>query len=113
MRHRIFIDAIQPEVTVTGDEFHHSIRVVRAREGEEVEVFDRAGKMARGLVETIARDHAVIKVGEEIPSRESPLDLQLAMAIIQLEKFELVLQKATELGVKTFIPLITERVELK
>ena len=113
MRHRIFIDAIQPEVTVTGDEFHHSIRVVRAREGEEVEVFDRAGRMARGVVESIAKDHAILKLGEQIPSRESPLDLHLAMAIIQLEKFELVLQKATELGVKTFIPLITERVELR
>jgi 16S rRNA (uracil1498-N3)-methyltransferase len=35
------------------------------------------------------------------------------MAVIQLEKFELVLQKATELGVRTFIPLVTERVELR
>jgi 16S rRNA (uracil1498-N3)-methyltransferase len=35
------------------------------------------------------------------------------MAVIQLEKFELVLQKATELGVKTIIPLVTERVELR
>jgi 16S rRNA (uracil1498-N3)-methyltransferase len=35
------------------------------------------------------------------------------MAVIQLEKFELVLQKATELGVTTFIPLVTERVELR
>jgi 16S rRNA (uracil1498-N3)-methyltransferase len=35
------------------------------------------------------------------------------MAIIQLEKFELVLQKATELGVRTIIPMVTERVELR
>jgi 16S rRNA (uracil1498-N3)-methyltransferase len=86
---------------------------VRAREGEEVELFDRAGKTARGVVESIGRDQAVIRVGETIASRESPLDLHLAMSIIQLEKFELVLQKATELGVKAFIPLVTERVELR
>jgi len=78
-----------------------------------VELFDRAGNAARGVVESIDRDRAVINVGEALPSRESPLAIHLAMAIIQLEKFELVLQKATELGVKTFIPLVTERVELR
>ena len=113
MRHRIFVELLEPSVTVTGDEFHHSIRVVRARVGEEVELFDRAGNAARGVVESIDRDRAVINVGEALPSRESPLAIHLAMAIIQLEKFELVLQKATELGVKTIIPLVTERVELR
>jgi len=113
MRHRIFIDAIAPTVTVTGDEFHHGIRVVRLREGEEVEVFDARGRMANAVVESIARDHAVLNIGEEIPSRESPIDIHLAMAIIQLEKFELVLQKATELGVRSIIPLVTERIELR
>ncbi|HJQ39172.1 MAG TPA: RsmE family RNA methyltransferase [Thermoanaerobaculia bacterium] len=113
MHHRILIDAIQSTVTVSGDEFHHSIRVVRLREGEEVEVFDRAGKMAKAVVATIAKDHAVLNVGDEIASRESPLQLTLAMSIIQLEKFELVLQKATELGVHAIVPLITDRIELR
>ena len=113
MRHRIFVDLIEPSVTVTGDEFHHSIRVVRARVGEEVELFDRAGNAARGVVESIERDRAVIAARDPVPSRESPLAIHLAMAVIQLEKFELVLQKATELGVKTIIPLVTERVELR
>lgn len=113
MRHRIFVDLIEPQMTVTGDEFHHSIRVVRVRVGEEVEVFDRGGNAAKGVVESIDRDRAVIAAGESVPSRESPLTVHLAMAIIQLEKFELVLQKATELGVKTIIPLITDRIELR
>jgi 16S rRNA (uracil1498-N3)-methyltransferase len=113
MRHRIFVETITPHVTVQGDEFHHSIRVVRARVGEEVELFDRAGNAARGVVESIERDRAVIRTGESLPSREPALAIHLAMAVIQLEKFELVLQKATELGVKTIIPLVTERVELR
>ena len=113
MRHRIFVDAIEPSTVVTGDEFHHSVRVVRVRVGEEVELFDRAGNAARGVVESLDRDRAVIAAGESIPSRESPLAIDLAMAIIQLEKFELVLQKATELGVRSIIPTVTERVELR
>ena len=117
MRHRVFTEILSPSVTstvtVTGDEFHHSIRVVRARVGEEVELFDGAGHAARGVVTSIERDRAVIAVGEPLPSRESPLPLHLAMALIQLEKFELVLQKATELGVRTIIPLVTGRIELR
>jgi len=69
--------------------------------------------MAKAVVESIARDQAVLRVGEEIASRESKIAIDLAMAIIQLDKFELVLQKATELGVRSIIPLITERVELR
>jgi 16S rRNA (uracil1498-N3)-methyltransferase len=113
VRHRIFVDVIEPVTTVTGDEFHHSVRVVRLREGEEVELFDRAGRIVRGTVETIGRDHARIAAGAEVASRESPLQLHLAMAVIQLEKFELVLQKATELGVRSIVPLITDRVEIR
>jgi 16S rRNA (uracil1498-N3)-methyltransferase len=113
MRHRIFVDQIAPDTIVTGDEFHHSVRVVRLRVGEDVELFDRNGNAARGVVASIERERAVIAAGEALPSRESPLAMHLAMAVIQLEKFELVLQKATELGVRSIIPLVTERVELR
>jgi 16S rRNA (uracil1498-N3)-methyltransferase len=109
----VFIDHITDNITVTGDEFHHAIRVVRARTGEPVEVFDRSGRLAAGVVESIAKDHAVIRIERELPSRETTHPLHLAMAIIQLEKFELVLQKATELGVHSIVPLVTDRVELR
>ena len=113
MRHRLFVDALAPTVTVTGEEFHHAVRVVRVRTGEEVEVFDRTGRVARGTVETLDRDQATVRVVEEIPSREAKTAIHLAMSIIQLEKFELVLQKATELGVGSIIPLVTDRIELR
>lgn len=116
MRHRIWFDgplAPSSTITVTGDEFHHTIRVVRARAGEEVEVFDGRGHAAAGVVASIERDHAVVELQRAIPSREARVRIHLAMAIIQLEKFELVLQKATELGAASFIPLETERIELR
>lgn len=113
MRHRIFVDAIAPRTEVAGDEFHHSIRVVRVRAGEEVELFDREGRAARGVVEAIERDRAIIVAGDALPSRESPLLMHLAMSVIQLEKFELVLQKATELGAASIVPMETERTEVR
>jgi 16S rRNA (uracil1498-N3)-methyltransferase len=113
MRHRVFVDRIEPTVTVAGDEFHHAIRVVRARAGEAIELFDAAGNMARGSIARIEGNYAVIDVIEALPSRESKFAIDLAMAIINLDKFELVLQKATELGVRSIVPLITDRLEVR
>jgi 16S rRNA (uracil1498-N3)-methyltransferase len=48
-----------------------------------------------------------------IDARESPLTMNLAMSIIALDKFELVLQKATELGVRSIIPIVSGRVEIR
>lgn len=108
MKNRFFVPAITDTITLTGDELHHA-RVLRLREGEEVEVFDGRGTIAVARVV----DQATLQLLSRVDPRESPLAIDLAMAIINLDKFELVLQKATELGVRSIIPLITERVEIR
>ena len=114
MRHRIYVDAPLIEtVTITGDELHHAARVVRVREGEEVELFDGRGHAASARVETLSRDQLIVRITGELPSREARSRIRLAMSIIQLEKFELVLQKGTELGVASFVPLVTDRIEVR
>lgn len=113
MRHRIYVDAIAPSIEVGGEEFHHASRVVRVRENEEIEVFDGKGHAARGKVVEVGRDMLRIDVTTEIEARESPLRIHLAAAIIQLDKFELVLQKATELGAASITPLVTDRTEVR
>lgn len=114
MRHRIYTpEPLEGAVRIGGEEFHHAARVVRVREGEEVELFDGAGQAAGGIVESIGKDELIVRAGNPIEPRESPIALDLAMAIIQLDKFELVLQKATELGARSIIPMITDRVEVR
>lgn len=116
MRHRIYTpEAIVAgsEIAVTGDELHHAARAVRIREGERVELFDGRGRAAEGVVVRLEREALTVRVETPLPSRESPLALTLAMSIIQLDKFELVLQKATELGVRTIVPLVADRVEVR
>jgi 16S rRNA (uracil1498-N3)-methyltransferase len=54
-----------------------------------------------------------VRIEERLQGRESRLAIHLAMAVINLEKFELVLQKATELGVHSIIPMVTDRVEIR
>jgi 16S rRNA (uracil1498-N3)-methyltransferase len=87
--------------------------VVRVREGEEVEVFDGRGHAAHGRVVEVGPNALRIDIDREVESRESPLRIELAAAIIQVDKFELVLQKATELGVASIIPLVTDRIEVR
>ncbi len=110
MKHRFFIDAdlvSGTAVALSHDEQHHA-HVVRVRDGEEVEVFNGRGI---SFVAKYAADGLLLT--EPAPDREARVALHLAMAIINLDKFDIVLQKATELGVRSIIPLVTDRVEVR
>lgn len=116
MHHRIYYPgslSIGDEIPVTGEEFHHAARVVRLRADERVELFDGRGRAVEGRVIEATRDVLRVVVESEVPSRESKARIHLAAAVINLDKFELVLQKATELGVASITPLVTERVDVR
>ncbi|HXA17314.1 MAG TPA: RsmE family RNA methyltransferase [Thermoanaerobaculia bacterium] len=110
MKHRFFIDAdlvSGTAVALSRDEQHHA-HVVRVRDGEEVEVFN-----GRGISFVAKYSAGGLLINDPAPDREARTALHLAMAIINLDKFDIVLQKATELGVRSIIPLVTERVEIR
>jgi 16S rRNA (uracil1498-N3)-methyltransferase len=110
MKHRFYIDADLASgttVTLSRDEQHHA-HVARVRDGEQVEVFN--GRGANFVAKYSAEG---LLLAEPAPDREAKTSLHLAMAIINLDKFDIVLQKATELGVRSIIPLVTDRVEIR
>lgn len=116
MRHRIYTPepfAPGDRIAIRGDELHHAARVVRVREGEEVELFDGKGIAAHGVITAVEHDRLTVNVLTIIDAREARLSITLAMSIIALDKFELVLQKATELGVRSIVPIVTERVDIR
>ena len=105
----------QKTVSLSADEARHARDVLRLQPGDEVYGFDGAGKEFRCAVREFARDGAVLDVLEEVePARhESPLDLTLAIALLKGEKFDLVVQKATELGASRIVPVATVRADVQ
>jgi 16S rRNA (uracil1498-N3)-methyltransferase len=101
-------------IPLLGEELHHAARVARVRVGEEIELFDGKGAIVVARVEEVDRDRLVTTVIAPLAeTRELPLRIVVGMSIIQLERFELVLQKATELGAASFVPLFTDRCEIR
>jgi 16S rRNA (uracil1498-N3)-methyltransferase len=102
-------------VTLTADEARHLREVLRLKPGDEVSVFDGDGKEFSGRLIQARREFAELELLDEIePARpESPLKITLAVALLKGEKFDLVVQKGTELGVSSFVPLITRYADIR
>jgi 16S rRNA (uracil1498-N3)-methyltransferase len=102
-------------VTLTADEARHLREVLRLKPGDEVSVFDGEGKEFRARVAQARREFAELELEVEIEAArpESPLQITLVVALLKGEKFDLVVQKATELGVVKIVPLITRYADIK
>ncbi|SRR6266516_1309156 len=101
--------------TIAGDEARHLRDVLRLTIGDEVFVFDGQGREHRCVVAEVERASANFNVIEEVEpaSRESPLKITLAVALLKGEKFDLVVQKTTELGITRIVPLKTIRADVR
>jgi len=100
---------------LSAEETRHLRDVLRLKTGDEIFVFDGAGKEFQGRVQAVARDSTEVTVIMQVdPAQpESSLDLPLAVALLKGEKFDLVIQKATELGVTRVIPVMTSRADMR
>ncbi len=107
--------ADEKSATLGPEETRHLRDVLRLHPGDEIYVFDGGGREFHCVVEIIAKDSTELRVISEVePTRpESPLHLTLAIALLKGEKFDLVIQKATELGAKRIVPLETERADVR
>ena len=105
----------EKSATLGPEETRHLRDVLRLRQADEIYIFDGAGHEFHCSVEIIAKDSTALRVISQVePARpESPLHLTLAVALLKGERFDLVIQKATELGVKRMLPLETERADIR
>jgi 16S rRNA (uracil1498-N3)-methyltransferase len=102
-------------VALAADETRHARSVLRLQPGDEVHVFDGEGHEYRCAIANFAQASCTLKVIEKVePARpDSQLNLTLAIALLKGEKFDLVVQKATELGVTSILPVLTSRADVR
>ena len=101
-------------VILQKDELHHLVRVRREKEGSLFEALDLEGGVAYRCRLCREDKHWFGQIVETLTNDVEPsLRVTLAQALIKKDKFEWVIQKATELGVSRIIPLITYRTEVR
>lgn len=102
------------EATLPESAAAHLVRVLRLREGDECVLFNGDGNDYRARIISAGKREVVARVVSASPvDNESPLRITLVQGIARGEKMDLILQKATELGVVGFIPVLAERTEVK
>lgn len=95
------------------EEIHHLVRVRRAKLEDPFLGLDGRGKLYRCCLQKNDQGWFARVLGEVESTGESSLKIILGQALIKKDKFEWVIQKATELGISTIVPLITGRTEVR
>lgn len=110
---RIFIPNIptkEKQISITGEKARYLTTVLRCKKGEELIVFDGEGNCLRTNILQADRKEVIAEVLERFAcDTESPIKIILVQGLLKGQKMDMVIQKATELGVKEIIPVITER----
>ena len=86
---------------------HYIHKVMRIKEGQNFSLFNQSGEF-EAKVENIIRGIVEFSVEKKLRSADNPTEIWLAFTPIKLNYLNLMIQKATELGVTRFIPLLTD-----
>lgn len=108
---------VQPEVlrsscpTISGELFRHIATVLRLKPGAELLLADGCGHEAVATIKVIENDGVVVELQPfyAVPADEGALRITLCQGLPKGEKMDLVLQKATELGVSRIVPFNADR----
>jgi 16S rRNA (uracil1498-N3)-methyltransferase len=110
-RRRFFVDAIRGGIAeLRGDDARHLTRVLRVEPGQQFEISDGQAAWLAEIAEARG-EHVVFRVLQPADSPEMPVRITLYPALIKFDRFEWIVEKATELGVDRIQPLQTARSE--
>lgn len=97
-------------ITLEGNAASHITRVLRLRVGASLVLFDGSGGEFEASIDKAHGGTVTVAIGEHHAiERESPLVVTLAQGVSRGERMDMVVQKATELGVTQLVPVLTER----
>jgi 16S rRNA (uracil1498-N3)-methyltransferase len=109
--HRFFLPDLQ-QATLGAEEAHHALHVLRLKVGDTVNVFDGRGHEAQASISQISNQSAQLKLLTQSSAAPLPCRITLAQAIPK-KSMDLIVQKATELGVSIIVPLVSDRTLVK
>ncbi len=111
--HRFFVSPegfSENTVTIKGSDVNHIRTVLRMKPGDRIEVIDHQGIRYEIVLGVVDRDHVQGEILSKIALQtESPVTIRMGQALIKGNAFDLLIRKATELGVVEIVPLKTQR----
>jgi 16S rRNA (uracil1498-N3)-methyltransferase len=110
-RRRFFVDSVASgHARICGDDAHHLTRVLRVEPGQKFEISDNRD-VYLAEIESARKDLVSFAVIERVETAGPVVRSTLIASLIRFERFEWIIEKATELGVERLIPLQAERTE--
>ncbi len=110
-RRRFFVDGVHNgHAELTGDQAHHLRNVLRVEAGRRYEISDNE-RVYLSEVALASKDRVVFRVLRPIPSAAPPVRLHVFASLVKLDRLELILEKATELGAERIVPVVASRSE--
>src|SRR5690349_17513230 len=110
-RRRFFVDEVRGgSAELRGDDARHLARVLRAETGQKYEISDGGSAWLAEIAEARG-DRVVFRVVEPVESPEIPVRITLLPALVKFDRFEWIVEKATELGVERIVPVEAARSE--
>ena len=91
---------------------HYLVNVMRAKRGGNINFFNKNGEWLSEIV-FLEKDRVEVKFLSKIKENTNTHNVELAICLVKKNAIEIILQKATELGIKKIIPIISERTEVK
>jgi len=113
---RFFISPDQvrdPSITVTGDDLRHIRTVLRKQPGDLLTLLDGQGREYTVRIRTIEKEKIDTEIVDQRMRELPAVRITLGQGLPKSDKMDLIVQKATELGVSSIVPLVTERTIVK
>jgi 16S rRNA (uracil1498-N3)-methyltransferase len=102
--------ATENKLWLREEEARHCLKVLRKKIGDEFFVIDGLGNEYAGVIAQVQKENVECRILEtKLRPRELTVTLDLAQALIKKDRFDLIVEKATELGVHGITPVRTER----
>jgi 16S rRNA (uracil1498-N3)-methyltransferase len=105
---------LEKEIAVLSpEESHHLARVLRVQPGQEITLFDGQGGVAEGIIESVSKTAVEVRISNHWKIPKPGIEIDLIQAVPKPDRWELVLQKAVELGATSIRPVLSRHTEFK